>query len=187
MRSTGVNWDEVKGRLQASEKAFQETLAPNPARVKALFRERAIRLAKGHAQSRPASSGSPALIFRLAKDRYAVELKELAEVLPFGGCTEVPGTARHFLGVVNLRGELRSVIDLGMVLSGKPGGGAGFILILNRQFGLKVDEIEGLREIRAEELTPPVPGRYTRGLVSETLTLLNVENVLSGVLSPKEF
>jgi chemotaxis signal transduction protein len=166
--------------------ALQETLARTPARVEAVFRQRAVRLAKREAPEKSASSGSTALIFRLARERYAIELDELAEVVLFRGCTQVPGTSANFLGVINLRGEIRPVIDLGAVLSENPGGDSGFILILRRSVGLKVDDIEELRKIHPEELAQTIPGHYARRLISETLMLLNVEALLSGIFSLKE-
>jgi purine-binding chemotaxis protein CheW len=187
MKQTSIQWDEAKSRIQANESALEEALAGSPALIQAVFRQRAIQLAQRPAPERSDSNSSPALIFRLARERHAIELKELAEVLLFQGCTQVPGTSSRLLGLISLRGELRPVLDLGMVLSERPCADSGFILILRCQVGLKVDAIEGLREIRPGELAQATPGHYTRGLVSETLTVLDVETILSGVFSPKEF
>jgi chemotaxis signal transduction protein len=179
-------WNEAKSRIQANENALAEAFAPSPARIEAAFHQRALRLAQRHIQDKSASRGLPALVFRLSRERHAIELKELAEVLPFRGCTQIPGTSPKFLGVINLRGELRPVIDLGMVLCGTLCGDSGFILVLRRRIGLKVDDIQELREIHPEKLAAPVPGHCTRALLSETLKLLDVESMLSDVFSPKE-
>ena len=88
-----------------------------------------------------ASAGLPVLICRLGSERYAIELKELAEVVPFRDCTPVPGGSPVFLGVINLRAVLRPVVDLHRVLAGKAGGESGFVVMLKRQTGLRVDEI----------------------------------------------
>jgi len=53
------------------------------------------------------------LVFRLGQERYAIEMKDLAEVLPFARCVRVPGGLRKFAGVINLRGKIIAVIDLG--------------------------------------------------------------------------
>lgn len=187
MKQTAIEWGEVKSRIQANESALQETFTPSPARIEVVFRQRAIQLAKRTTEDGSDSKGSPVLVFRLTREQHAIELKELAEVLLYKDCAQVPGMSSQFRGVINLRGELRPVIDLGMVLSNRQSGESGFILILRRQVGLKVDEIEELREIRSDEFAPAVPGHYTRRLLSGTLKVLDVESMLSGIFSSKEF
>jgi len=186
MKQTTIVWEEVRKRLQTNQDSLRETLSESPERIKTVFRQRAVQLAKEHAGNRPASKRVPALIFRLAQERYAIALRELAEVLPFQGCAQVPGTSTQFLGVINLRGELRPVIDLARVLSGNPSIDSGTVLVLRRPVALKVDAVEGLHEISSEELTHPVQGHYIQALASGTLGLLDVETMLSAAFSLKE-
>jgi purine-binding chemotaxis protein CheW len=190
MKQASINRDDVRKRLQASEDSLREALSESPERIKTVFRQRAVQLAKLHAANKPVSRGIPALIFRLAQERYAIALQELAEVLPFHGCTQVPGGSLEFLGVISLRGELRPVVDLARVLSGRAptqsGSDSGAVLVLRRPIAMKVDEIEELREIRSEELARSVQGQYLQALASGTLGLLDVETMLSAVFSPKE-
>ena len=181
-----IQWEEVRRRLKTNEESLRETLSESPERIKTVFRQRAIQLAKEHAGNKRASKGMPALIFRLGDERYAIALKELAEVLPFQGCTQVPGASPQFLGVINLRGELRPVIDLAQVLSGRSSIDSGAVLVLRHQVALKVDAAEDLREISCEELTPTVQGHYIQALASGTLGLLDIETMLSALSSPKE-
>jgi purine-binding chemotaxis protein CheW len=188
MKRAAIDWDLVRTRLRASEAALEEAATENPARLEATYRERAARLAKVQARPKPAAAGLPALIFRLNRERYAIELKDVAEVLPLAGCTPVPGSPPEFLGVINLRGELRAVLDLSrlLALSGNEDGPSGFVLMLRRlgrEIGLKVDRVEDLLEIRPEELTVPAEGKYVKALTSDTLILLNVDAVLDGVYS----
>jgi purine-binding chemotaxis protein CheW len=186
MKQATIKWEEVRRRLEASEQALNESLAAGPQRIATVYRQRAIRLASPQAQQKAISPGVPALIFRLARERYAIELKELAEVLPFAGCIEVPGGSPHFLGVINLRGEIRPVIDLGRLLSNASGSNTGFVLMVHREAGLKVDEIEDLREITPVAVADSNRGRFVKGLASGTLMTLDVETVLSAVFSREE-
>lgn len=126
------------------------------------------------------------MIFTVAGERYALPLQELAEVLPVQGCTPVPGSSPSILGVVNLRGEIRPLIDLARVLSAKSAPDPGVALVLRRPLALKVDRIEDLCEIRREELSPAAPGTFIQGMVSGTLAVLDIETILSAVLSRKE-
>jgi chemotaxis signal transduction protein len=185
MRRSFIAWDEVRTRLQADEKAAREVFAESPERIKTVFHQRAIRLARAPARNKPVSRGFPALIFSVAQEQYAIELKDLAEVLPFQGCTPVPGSSPDFPGVINLRGELRPVIDLGQVLCGTPSTGPGALLVLPRPLALNVDSVDDLRELDSGELARAARGGYVRTLAPGIPGLLDVEALLSAVLSPK--
>jgi purine-binding chemotaxis protein CheW len=137
------------------------------------------------------NGGLPVLVLRLAQERYAIELTEVAEVVRFARCTPVPGAPPRFLGVINLHGELRSVLDLGSLLvpTQVERSNSGFILALRRrdqEIGLKVDDIEELREIRPEGPDLPVQGDYLKRIASEGLLLLDIDKVLAGIFSEEE-
>jgi purine-binding chemotaxis protein CheW len=190
MTTVSVNWEQVRSRLRASEEALEEALRAGPHRIQTTYRQRAVRLAKKHASPTAVSPGLPVIIFRLVQERYAIELKDLAEVLPFTRCTPVPGAPPQFVGVINLRGELRGVLDLSQLLAlpESESTKSGFILILRSGLGvgLKVDSIEDLHEIRPEELTRPMQANYLKGLAAGTLPLLDADKLLADVFSKEE-
>lgn len=188
MKSAAIDWDLVRSRLRSSERALEEALAETPDRIATAYRERAIRLAK--VPGGPVSAGSASLIFRLARERYAIELTEVSETLPFLRCVRVPGSPPQFPGVLNLRGELRAVLDLAALLGLSENGNrdSGFVLMLRRpgrEIGLKVDSIDEVRDIRPEEWSASVKGSYVKGIASGGLMLLNVEAVLTEVFSKR--
>jgi len=186
-----IDWAVVRSRLRSSQRALEETLAESPERIDAAYRQRAIRLAGEQAESGSDSPGLLVLIFQLAGERYAIEVRDVAETLPFARCTPVPGSPPQFLGMINLRGELRAVLNLGRLL-GLPENGqkdSGFVLILRRQgreIGLKVDLIEDLSAIRPEELSAFGQSDYVKGIASGALMLLSVDAVLAEVFSKEE-
>jgi purine-binding chemotaxis protein CheW len=191
MKRAGIDWNRVRSRLRSSERTLEEALAESPERIAAAYRQRARRLASAQGESGPVSAGLPALVFRLARERYAIALEEVAEALPFGRCTRAPGSPPQFRGVINLRGELRAVLDLAALLALSENGNrdSGFVLMLRRpgrEIGLKVDSIEELREIRPEELSVPAQGTYVKGMASGALMMLDVEAVLAAVFSKEE-
>lgn len=191
MRGSGVDWEQVRVRLRASEAALEETLTASPARIEAAYHRRAVRLAGEPGRQRPVSASLPVLVFRLGEERYAIELKDLAETLPFAGCAAPPGARPQVLGVISVRGELQAVLDLGRLLTGSSGPptDSGFVLMLRRrgrEIGLKVEHIDELREIRLEDLTPPAQGNYVRGIAPGAVMLLDLEKVLASVFSKQE-
>jgi purine-binding chemotaxis protein CheW len=66
------------------------------------------------------SSMSRFLSFSLAKEDYAVPLLSVKEVIAMPEITPIPYTPSHFLGIMNLRGQVISVIDLRTKFNIKP-------------------------------------------------------------------
>lgn len=52
------------------------------------------------------------LMFRLGTERYALDVQAVRGVRPLTRMTRVPGTPSFYRGVVNLRGQIVSVMDL---------------------------------------------------------------------------
>ncbi len=52
------------------------------------------------------------LVFSLGKDEYSIPLSEVREVIALPEITPVPHSPAHFLGIMNLRGQVISVVDL---------------------------------------------------------------------------
>jgi len=182
MTKTRINWEQVRTQLRASERALEEALSDNPARIQAVFRQRAQKLSQQTARQAPSIS---VLIFALQSERYAIRLQELAEVLPFRQCTPVPGAPPHYLGVINRHGELRPVVDLARIITENRGETqtAGFVLMLRKpsQIGLRVDLVEGLRELSAEQPDNAWQGSYTTKIAGEPLLLLDLPRVLDAL------
>ncbi len=68
-----------------------------------------------------ANSHDRYLSFSLGKEEYAVELLRVREVIAMPEYTPVPHTPPCFLGIMNLRGQVISVMDLRLKL-GLPAG-----------------------------------------------------------------
>jgi purine-binding chemotaxis protein CheW len=188
----GTRWSEVRERLARVEAALAGSLAPDARAIEEVYRRRASQLA-----ARPAAAAEAAtigiLVFALGTERYAIELSHLAEVFPLRACTAVPGAPPELLGVINVRGDIRAVLDLGRVLNpGSGGSGAtGYVVMLRRQrqpIGLRVDAIEDVRQIDASQLTTaptasdPVAGsRFVKALTADTVMLIDTAAALASV------
>ena len=53
------------------------------------------------------------LTFRLAGEEYAVGILQVREIITYGSLTKVPHTPPSIRGVINLRGNVVPVVDLG--------------------------------------------------------------------------
>jgi len=60
------------------------------------------------------------LIFELGRDRYALDVRQVAEVLPLVGIKHVPQAPPAVAGIVNYRGAPVPVIDLSQLTLGRP-------------------------------------------------------------------
>ncbi len=156
--------------------------------VQAVWRERAKRLAERPVTAAAGQDAIPVLILALSKERYAVDLPDVVEVLAPVRPTPVPGIAAVFAGVINVHGEIRPVLDLRRLL-GMPapvvataGSGPLARVILLRQhgleLGLQIDSVEQIRWIGRGELERARTGAigsspYIQGTTQDLLMLLS--------------
>jgi len=113
------------------------------------------------------SSKNKYLIFRLGGEPYGTPLLQIKEVIKMTTIKPVPHTVDHFLGVINLRGQIVSVVDLRAKFGIKNyDPKSGLILVIefeNSTIGAMVDSIEAVREITAEQIdsNPAIESKIT--------------------------
>jgi chemotaxis signal transduction protein len=177
-----IDWEDVKRRLQASQQALLAT----EENVETVYQERAAALARRGAQTDVATTALRVLVFALGTERYALEFAHLVELLPFTSCTPVPAGPPELLGVVNVHGEIRSVVDLGRLLDlpGRDKNAGGYVLLLRqqeRQIVLRVDHIDKILLLAPEDLAVAGDGvaghalHYLMALGPDRLRLLNLK------------
>lgn len=97
------------------------------------------------------------LCFRLGAEEFAIPLLVVREVLGVPEITPVPQAQPHFLGIMNLRGQVISVMDLRLKLGVKAAGGdetAVIILDLGaHRVGMVVDRVDSVQQIQPNEET----------------------------------
>jgi purine-binding chemotaxis protein CheW len=83
------------------------------------------------------------ICFNLGVEKYAIPLLTVKEVIRVPEITSVPQTAPHFLGIMNLRGQVISIMDLRKKLNLKESNSVETtVMILNfgkNQLGVMVD------------------------------------------------
>jgi len=164
-------------------------------RMEAVWRERANRLSQRPVTAGAGESVLPFLVVGIGKERYGIELPDVAEVLPQVRATPVPGAAEVFAGVINVRGEIRAVLDLRRFLCIEPGSETGLekdtvaqgaparVVLLRRQsreLGLQIDSVEQIRWVGAGDLqaagnSPVGWSQHIKGATQDRLMLLSTE------------
>jgi chemotaxis-related protein WspB len=61
------------------------------------------------------------LTFRTGESLYAVEGRQVVEVIPRVGLRPIPHAPPHLLGLLSYRGQVVPVVDFGAVVGGSPG------------------------------------------------------------------
>jgi purine-binding chemotaxis protein CheW len=133
------------------------------------------------------------VVIRLGGERYGLPGASAREVLRLPRLVRVPRTAEHFLGVINLRGQIVAVTDLRPLLGLPPtelrtGGRLVVAEAAGLLTALMTEEVEGIRSIAANDIAPfteglaGFPREAVSGQVDEPqgmLMLLDLEQVLS--------
>jgi purine-binding chemotaxis protein CheW len=183
-----IDWDDVRQRLEQSQRALEKSLNVDESRLKTVYAQRAAELAARRNQAAP-SHLLPALVFSLGKEQYALELSYVLQVYPFAKYTQVPESPPQMLGVTNLRGEIRSVMDLGKMLELPASDNVvrGYVLLLRRDnsdVAVRVDQIETVRQIAIQDLAVTagddveLSARYVKGVTADHIIVLNTEAIL---------
>ena len=127
--------------------------------------------------------------FSLAREHYALEVRFVREICPLKELTLLPCTPPFVLGIMNLRGQILSVIDFRRYF-GLPVTG---ITELNRvvilksgdmEFGVLADEILGMKILRRQEVQPPpfqtgIPSHFIMGMAPDGCIVLDGQEILA--------
>ncbi len=179
-----ILWDDVRDKLRKNEEKLERALTPTPERVEDVYRKRAERLAKKEAPRHP-SALLRVMVFRLGTQRYAIEMKNLAEVVSAAQPAPIPGAPREFVGAIQVRGEIRSVVSLPILLDIDAASPitSGPVLLLRsakQEIGVIAQAIEEFKEIRVDELLP-AQAPHLKGITSGGLMIVDVDAVLAAI------
>lgn len=100
------------------------------------------------------------VIFELGAERFALRGDQVREILPLGQIYFVPGCPPWLEGVINVRGDIESVINL-FTLLGKapPAAGAPASILLGRasamHSGIRVGAVLDVVDVPLERIMPP--------------------------------
>lgn len=131
------------------------------------------------------------LLFRVGTRVYGCDIAVVREIVPHRPATRLPGAPPFVQGLINLRGVIATIIDLGAWI--EPGGatrGGSVVLVEQgaRQVGLVVDEVLDVQSIVPEPLEDVAGARggVLRGvgrLHDTVVILLDVGRLVGQVLA----
>lgn len=128
--------------------------------------------------------------FLLSQERYGLESQYIREVYPLENFTPIPCTPAFVLGVINVRGQILSIIDMGRFFDLPQKGITDLnkVIILrsdDMEFGILADEISGVRMIAVSEIQQSLPtltgirAEYLKGVTNDRVTILDANKILT--------
>lgn len=154
-----------------------------------ILRFRATRLAKKSSQKHE-SNLIKVVAFRLAHETYGIELSHIRFIHPLKGLTVIPGAPDFIAGIINIRGEIISIVDFKKMfdLPAQEQNRHIHVIILQSkviEFGILADQVLGVTEIREKDIQPSLPTltgirqQYIKGVTGDGMVILDGEKILS--------
>ena len=132
------------------------------------------------------------LLFRVADRVYGCDIEAVREIIPYRRATRLPGAPKYVQGLINLRGTIVSVLDLGTRLDAERAPVVEGSIILashgTRVVGVAVDEVMDVQAITEEPIgtsTGDMPRGLVRGLGhldDGVVVLVNIHALVTQVL-----
>jgi purine-binding chemotaxis protein CheW len=151
--------------------------------------ERARKLAEFVEEDAQASQLICIVEFLLGNQAYAVRVENLREVYPLRGVTRIPCVPEHILGVITVRGQILTVLDLKRVLGLHQSELTVFnkVVVIEHKgscMGFLVDELVGSRLVSADDIQEGLsnlPGSvplYLMGITSDRTVILDASKII---------
>lgn len=182
--------NEIQGHLEADWAALEKDFGLGPKEKLAILKSRAKALAKEAEKSGDGEVHLNVVEFLLAHEKYALELKHIREVYQLKELTPLPGTPPFVLGLINVRGQILSVIDLKRFFE-LPDQGLAAVnqaIILHSdemEVSILADAILGMKSIPINAIQPSLPtltgirAEYLKGITGDRVTILDGGKILS--------
>lgn len=184
-----IDWSDVHRRLEQVRHAVESDGTPDAQETARILAARAQALATP-SQAETDGEAIDVIEFLLSGERYGMAFAYVREVFPLLDLTRLPCTPPFVLGIVNVRGEIVSVVDLRKFFD-LPENGLGDlnkVIVLHSAamtFGILADSVVGVRTVPRSELQPSLPTltglreRYLLGVTGDPMVILDAAKLLA--------
>jgi len=120
------------------------------------------------------------LLFALGGQTYGCDIATVREIIPRRPATRLPGAPAFVCGLINLRGTIVTVLDLGQRLDRGPAKDDGSIILAElgtKLVGIAVDDVMDVRPLGEDEIES-ARADDARGGVVRGMGRLNDERVV---------
>ena len=189
MSDKHIDWNAIHRRLEAINAAITNGYSPSTEDRKKILRARADLLAQpsGEGLDREAIE---VIEFMLANERYGIESGYVREVYPLRDYTPLPCTPSFVLGLLNVRSQIISLIDIKRFfdMPEKSLGDLNKVIILSdgkMVFGILADAILDVRNIAVADIQASIPTltgireKFLRGVTGDRTVILDAAKLLA--------
>lgn len=188
---TVLDWAQIKRRMAAAAAVLERSAKPVGEEKAAILKARAKILAREPQHlDYQAHEQLEVIEFVLSYERYALDVSYVREVHPLKEITALPGTPAFIAGIVNVRGQIVSVVNLKRLfeLPDKGLTDLNKVIILKNgpmEFGLLVDAMVGVHRLPLRDIQPPLPtftgarAGYVQGVTAQRVSVLDARKILS--------
>lgn len=156
---------------------------------KRILKERAEALARSP-DTRKEGEQIEVVEFLLSNEHYGIESHCIREVYPLKDYTPLPCTPSFVLGLLNMRGQIVSVINIKAFFDMPQKGLSDLNKVIivrdeEMEFGILVDHVLGVRTIALREIQPPLPTltgireEFLMGVTADRMAILNARRLLA--------
>lgn len=128
------------------------------------------------------------VVFKLGEEHFAVETEKVQSINDMMIITEVPKSPRYIKGLINLRGSIKSLVDIHLLLDIPCKNNQKNIIILKlyeEEIGVSVDEVEEVIEVDVDNIQS-LPSysdkKYIKGIINlngKLFTVIEIEKLLN--------
>jgi purine-binding chemotaxis protein CheW len=176
--------------LENNEPVAEKTLEATSERMRTILRSRAKRLSQEIESKGRDEEYFEVLEFLLAHETYAIETPFIREVYPLTELTPLPCTPAFVVGLINIRGQILTVMDMKKFFDLPEKGITNLnkVIVVRKdamEMGILADEIIGIRTIPVNELQPSlstitgIGAESLKGVTKDRLIVLEADRVLS--------
>ena len=128
------------------------------------------------------------VIFKLGEEHFAVETNKILSINDMMTITKVPKAPAYIKGLINLRGSIKSLVDINLLLNIKNSNKQNNIIILKvneEEIGIIVDDVEevvDIEESKMQNLETHNNESYINGVIDlegKLLTMIDIEKLLN--------
>jgi chemotaxis signal transduction protein len=177
------DWDRARQTVEQATDALARG-SRSEDHVERILRQRAERLAKGIAIPAAVEEEETLATFRVGESRFGIPLSDVGEVVAEAKIAMAPGTSSHIAGLIQVRGDVRVVVDI-QVLLGLPAVRSDLNTVLflrrdDRYLGLQVSEVEDIRTIsRADRRAAPPEAQCAAWMADDLTVVLDAAAIFS--------
>ena len=189
-QTSTIDWKKIHSRMDRVGEKNEHGWEPSDEEVKKILAARTKDLAKKKEKETQSSEYMDVAEFILADERYGIESHRIVEVYPLKDLTPLPSTPPFIMGIINVRGQIKTVIDIKKFFD-LPDKGLSdlskvvIVRVGEIEVGFLADVSKGISSIPLNRIQSSLPtlteigAEYLKGVTSDQLIILDVEKILS--------